>query len=107
MVIIHYCDVIVNNAVSANNDGKNDYLAIEGIEYFEDNHIEIFNRWGSKVFETSRYGINGNYFKGYPNTGAGASDTTVLPFGTYYYVLNFVDHDGQSQTKTGYLHLNH
>lgn len=106
-VILHNCDVVVNNAVSANNDGKNDYLLIEGIENFKENHVEIFNRWGSKVFETSNYGINDNYFRGYPNTGVGASDTAVLPFGTYYYVLEFVDHNGKSQNKTGYIHLNH
>jgi gliding motility-associated-like protein len=107
IVVINNCDVVINNAVSANNDGKNDYLSIEGIEYFKENHLEIFNRWGSKVFETTHYGMNDNYFRGYPNTGVGASDGAVLPFGTYYYVLEFVDHNGQSQSKTGYIHLNH
>ena len=33
----------------------NDYFVIEGLENYPDNHIVIFNRWGSQVFETSNY----------------------------------------------------
>lgn len=104
-LIVRHCDVVIHNAVSANGDGRNDYFSIEGAETFTDNKLEIFNRWGAVVFETTRYGQNGNLFKGNANTGL-ASSGGLLPFGTYYYVFSFTNHDGNRITKTGYLHLN-
>ena len=107
-IILNYCDVTVYNAVSANNDIKNDYLIIDGISRFPENSIEIFNQWGNKVFETSHYGMNGNnVFKGYANYGLTVTGDTILPFGTYYYVLRFLNRDGIRKEKTGYLHLTH
>ncbi|MNK25746.1 hypothetical protein D3C87_440730 [compost metagenome] len=106
-VIVRYCDVVIHNAVSANGDGINDYFSIKGVESFPDNKLEIFNRWGSTVFEASHYGQEGNFFKGFANTGLGTSNGGLLPYGTYYYVFSFTNHDGNRITKTGFLHLNH
>jgi gliding motility-associated-like protein len=103
-VIIRYCDVTVNNAVSANNDGYNDYFNIQGAESFGGNKLEIFNRWGVTVYEATNYGHNENLFRGAANAGLN-SGTGLLPIGTYYYVFTFTNHDGQAITKTGFLHL--
>lgn len=104
-VVIRYCDVEVHNAVSANGDGKNDYLSIEGATFFSNNKLEIFNRFGNLVYETTRYDLEDNWFKGFGNTGLG-SNQGLLPSGTYYYVFGFTNHDGKRITKTGFLHLN-
>lgn len=104
-VMVRYCDVTINNAVSANGDGKNDYFFIEGAESFAGNKLEIFNRWGATVYEASNYGNQENLFKGYANSGLKAGGSGLLPIGTYYYVFTFVNHDGQAVTKTGFIHL--
>lgn len=103
----HYCDIIIYNAISANKDGKNDYLIIEGIYYFPENTVQIFNQWGNLVWKTNRYGITGNVFDGHTNTGLMTNGQDLLPFGTYYYVINFVNLEGKQIQKTGYLHLTH
>jgi hypothetical protein len=104
-VVFRYCDVKVHNGISANGDGKNDYFDVEGATTFPDNKLEIFNSWGSLVYETSHYGDNDNLFKGFANKGL-SSGKGLLPFGTYYYVFSFTNHDKKRMTKTGFLHLN-
>ncbi|MHC5202949.1 T9SS type B sorting domain-containing protein, partial [Myroides sp. LJL119] len=48
-------DVVIYNLVTPNGDGKNDYFEIENLYKFPENRVEIFNRWGVKVFETDGY----------------------------------------------------
>lgn len=47
--------VIIYNAVSPNGDGKNDFLFIENIEYYQDNRVAVFNRWGDLVARIEKY----------------------------------------------------
>lgn len=62
-------DVYIPNAFSPNNDGINDVFLVYGPEnLFEIEHIKIFDRWGSKVFERSdilpndpNFGWNGEF----------------------------------------------
>lgn len=93
-------NVVVWNGVSPNGDGKNDYLIIEDVESLPNNSVEIFNRWGAKVFSTTNYNSNGNVFKGFAN------DRTdkLLPTGTYFYILKY-DAPDQRVEKVGYLYL--
>ncbi len=46
------CDLTIPNVFTPNNDGKNDDFNVlyKGMKEY---HLEIFNRWGSVVFETS------------------------------------------------------
>jgi len=71
------CEITIPNVFTPNGDGKNDYLVIENLEYYPDNKIVIFNRWGNKIFEK----------EGYKNDldGDGHSD------GTYFYILELND----------------
>ena len=71
----------VYSAFTPNGDENNDYWHIENIELYPDALVEVFNRWGNRVFASKRYtnswdaGFTGNY-NGEP-----------LPSATYYYVI--------------------
>lgn len=66
------------NAFSPNGDGVNDIWTIKYIETYPNVTVDIFNRYGEKVFYSQGYSIpfDGNY-KG-----------QALPVGTYYYMIN-------------------
>ena len=89
-------DIIVYNAISPNNDGKNDILNIKYIDAFsgKGNTVSIYNRWGSKVFETTKYNNTSIVFKGLNEDG------NELPSGTYFYKISY-----DKGISTGYLEL--
>ncbi|KAF2338085.1 gliding motility-associated C-terminal domain-containing protein [Flavobacterium tistrianum] len=98
-------DIIVHNAISANEDGKNDYLQIDGISNFPNNKLEIYNRWGVKVFSTTGYGIDNNFFYGYSDGRATVKKSSILPDGTYFYILSYEAANAVWKEKAGYLYL--
>lgn len=98
-------NLIVYNAVSPNGDGKNDYFKIDGLSNFPNNKLEIYNRWGVKIFETRGYGINENWFTGYSNGRATVSKNSLVPSGTYFYVLSYEAGNSNWKQKTGYLYV--
>jgi gliding motility-associated-like protein len=63
------------NAISPNNDGKNDFFIVEGIEEFPNTKVIIYNRWGNRVY------LDNNY----KNNWAGNWGKTFVPDGTYFY----------------------
>ena len=99
------CQIEVFNAVTPNNDGNNDYFYIRGLDCFTDNSVEIYNRWGVKVFETANYDNNSRVFKGYSEGRVTISQPDALPNGTYYYILKYKDINGIISSKTGFLYL--
>lgn len=48
-------EVTVQNAITPNGDGANDFFWIEGIEFFPVNTVELYNRWGQRVFSAQNY----------------------------------------------------
>jgi uncharacterized repeat protein (TIGR01451 family)/gliding motility-associated-like protein len=100
-------DLIIYNGVSDNGDGSNDSFAIKGIERFPDNLVEIYNRWGVKVFDTKGYGSpGGKVFTGISDGRSTINKNEKLPEGTYFYVLKYKDGNGQNREKAGYLYIN-
>ena len=83
-------DFIVPNTFSPNGDGINDLWKIENLIYYPNHRLEIFNRNGQKLFESTNY--NGEW----DGTLKGKS----LPSGTYYYII---DLDGARAPKKGYV----
>lgn len=75
--------LIVYNAISANNDGSNDFLIIGNIEFYPENKFMLFNRWGDKIFEIENYDNEERVFRGKSNIN-GEKD---LVNGTYFYVI--------------------
>lgn len=76
-------EIEVPGGVSPNGDGYNDNFVIENLEYFPENELVIFNRWGDVVYEASPYlnNWNGQVNGSMILTGEEVSD------GTYFYVL--------------------
>jgi len=72
----------VQNVITPNGDGKNDFLNIPELLQGDDCEVVILNRWGAEVYRANPY-INS--FNG--NTTGGAE----LPDGTYYYIVKFQD----------------
>jgi gliding motility-associated-like protein len=92
-------NIVVYNAVSPNDDGKNDVFFIGFIDSFEDtksNRVTIYNRWGDLVFDIDDYNNIDRVFKGTNKNG------NELASGTYYYKIDF---NSTRKTETGYLSL--
>ncbi|MBF4470831.1 gliding motility-associated C-terminal domain-containing protein [Flavobacterium sp. HJJ] len=105
-------NIIIHNALSANEDGKNDYFQIENLEdnaCYKNVKVEIYNRWGILVFERENYDNAGNAFRGRSEGRTTVNKNEGLPTGTYFYIISYDTVDGVGQTqnikKDGYLYL--
>ena len=89
------CDTDVElefySGFSPNGDGVNDVFYVQGVEFFPDNILCVFNRWGNRVY----------YKEGYDNTFDGTWENTRLPDGTYFYVFD----DGKDKQYSGYVQI--
>jgi hypothetical protein len=94
-------DILAYNGVSRNGDGNNDFFLIDCIQNFPNNHVEIFNRAGTKVYEADGYDNSNVLFDGNSNKGISLMGTH-LPPGTYFYVISKGD---GSKSTVGYLEL--
>ncbi|MFN0031028.1 MAG: gliding motility-associated C-terminal domain-containing protein [Flavobacteriales bacterium] len=79
--------VVAPNVFTPNSDGKNDMLEFWYLDFFPDNHLKIWNRWGNLIYEQESYRNNW--------TGDGHAD------GTYYYLL----HVSNGQVLEGYFQI--
>jgi len=84
---IECATIMIPEGFSPNGDGLNDYLIIEGLEFFPNNNIQIFNRWGKRVYEEDSYQ---NSWFGLP-TNRGFIGGDKLPVGTYFVILDLGD----------------
>jgi len=75
---------LIPNVVTPNDDGKNDYWRLDFIDVFFPNaEIEIFSRWGVKIFRSV----------GYSNAWDGSYKGDPLPVGAYFFTINLHDKD--------------
>ncbi len=98
----------INNAFSPDGDGINEEFVIQNItdsECYSDNKVEIFNRWGIKVFETENYNNTDKAFRGISEGRGTINAGEKLPSGVYYYFLSYKISDGGTVTKNGYLYM--
>ena len=101
-------EIEIFELVTPNDDQKNDYFIINGIEDYQNNILQIYNRWGVLVFESNGYPGPGNseIFTGYSNGRITISEDEKLPSGTYYYVLTFPSNNNPGKSVyIGYLYL--
>ena len=81
----------VPQIITPNGDGINDRWIVDDIDYFTENYVEIFNRWGHRVYSAQPYL---NTWEGRSNGGQ------ELPEGTYYYVI---DLGNGTDPRVGYI----
>lgn len=86
-------DCVIPNVITPNGDNKNDVFYTNIAETYSDTHIIIFNRWGRKVYENTKYD---NSWNGVNNGGG------ELAAGVYYYVLKY---NGGSKEEKGFITL--
>ncbi len=99
-------DLEIFDIMTPNGDGLNDVFVIRGIHNYPNNTVQIFNRWGVQVYETTGYGINGNFFRGYSDGRTTISRGEKLPVGTYYYILVYENNEGITKKQAGPLYIN-
>jgi len=85
-VLVIACEITTPNVFTPNGDEFNQNLVFENLEFFPNNHITIFNRWGAKVFEQDQYQNDWN--------GGSSSD------GTYFYIIELNNHDNKVHKGT-------
>jgi len=98
-------ELIIFNAISSNGDGINDSFVIQNITNYPNNTVEIYNRWGVKVFEVDGYGINGKEFKGFSDGRSTLQRDVELPEGTYFYIIRYANSQGVEKQRSGYLYI--
>jgi gliding motility-associated-like protein len=81
---------VINNQVSCfsyptiftpNGDGYNDTWEIQGVEFYPSIIVQIFNRWGQKVFSS----------EGYASPWNGTYNNDPLPTGDYFFIIDLGD----------------
>jgi gliding motility-associated-like protein len=109
---LNFCDPIVENcpyavtvpeAITPNEDGINDLMIIQNIELYINNTVTVFNRWGNIVYQADGYNNADIVWNG-KNTKSNSQG--YVPEGTYFYVLQYTDHDGNEQSLSGYIFVN-
>lgn len=77
------CDtLVIFDVFTPNGDGANDRWVVDGLDNYSENELQIFNRWGSLVFEAKPY-LN--------NWDGRSKKDELLPAATYYYILKLND----------------
>ncbi|HEX8331666.1 MAG TPA: gliding motility-associated C-terminal domain-containing protein, partial [Segetibacter sp.] len=71
-------EIKITNAFSPNGDGINDVWNIPGLSFYANCTVQIFNRYGQVVFQST----------GYDKPWEGTSNGKQVPIGTYYYIIN-------------------
>lgn len=73
---------LIPNAISPNDDGKNDIWKLEFIDLlYPQATVDIFNQWGQTIYSSTGYDVPWN----------GTFNGELVPDGTYFYVINLND----------------
>ena len=75
------CDFTLDifNVITPNGDGANDTWVIQGLEFYPENEVQVFDKWGDQVFE--KKGYDGSW------SGTKGMNGPLLPDGTYFYLI--------------------
>ncbi len=95
----------VNQLVTPNGDGRNDFLFIRGVENIRNSTLRIFNRWGIAVYEGENYNNQNNVFDGRSRGRSTFSVDQFLPSGIYFYIFNYTTLEGENNTDSEYIYI--
>jgi gliding motility-associated-like protein len=93
--------LIIYKGFSPNGDGSNDEWIIDGILFYPNNQVQVFNRWGNLVYQANGYDNQSKVWFGQSNEGWIVGDN-ALPDGTYFYM---VDPGDGNELRSGYVML--
>jgi len=89
-------DLEVYTGFSPNGDGMNDVFTIKNLDSYPENSLEIFNRWGNRVYRKENY----------TNDWDGSYDNILLPDGIYFYILKAkATVNGKQEIRSGYVEM--
>ncbi|MDR6785348.1 gliding motility-associated-like protein [Pedobacter africanus] len=77
ITVIEDYNLVANNVLTPNGDGKNDFFVIQNIDMYPNNEVRIFDRAGRAIYSK----------KGYNNEWDGTINGTPLHEETYYYII--------------------
>ncbi|MCX2719337.1 DUF7507 domain-containing protein [Lentiprolixibacter aurantiacus] len=97
-------EIEVNQMVTPNGDGRNDFLFIRGVQAALNNSLKIYNRWGVVVYEGNNYNNLTNVFDGRSRGRSTISVNDYLPAGVYFYIFEY-QRDQKNITDKGYLYI--
>lgn len=86
IVTVDDCALNIPNIVTPNGDGINDQLYFRNLEKYPNSSLAVYNRWGTKVFESTNY------------NNAWVPDVID---GVYYFILTVSD----NRNFSGYFHV--
>jgi len=89
LVLVNDVPFFIPEAFSPNGDGINDKFEIKGLSKYKSVEIDIFNRWGNLVYQSSNYGGGqgkSGFWDGTASQGIRTGSGPV-PSGTYFYIL--------------------
>ena len=95
----------VNQMVTPNGDGRNDFLFIRGVNQIRNSTLKIFNRWGVAVYEGENYNNQNNVFDG-RSRGRSTLIVQELPScRIYFYIFDYTTLDGVNTVDSEYLYI--
>ena len=80
----------IPTVITPNGDGKNDDFEIIGIQGYENVSIEIYGRWGDKLFDFKGSGLE---YVNKSNRWNGKHNGKDMPMGSYIYIIKLNDND--------------
>jgi len=93
----NFNDIQIPNTFTPNNDGNNDVFYLENWDLCAESYkLTIYNRWGVKIFESENPNIE---WDGRISSGSEATD------GTYFYIFDIKNKNGQNERITGFIAL--
>ena len=87
------CPVFIPTAFSPNPDALNDSWYVEGLDCKKGAEVQVFNRYGDRVFHTQE-----EY-----TPWDGRRNGRLLPVGTYYYEVSYIDRNNDKKRFAGSL----
>ena len=84
-------EIFIPEGFSPNGDNINETFVIPGLGFLYPNFkMEIYNRWGNKVFDYNNEGRNNPlWWDGFSNGNLNFNGSEQVPTGTYYYIIYF------------------
>jgi gliding motility-associated-like protein len=73
-----YQKITIPNTFTPNGDGVNDYWDIKNLNTYPESFMQVFSRYGQPVYQSN----------GYPKPWDGKRKGSLLPTGTYYYIID-------------------